>query len=114
MEMLIVVAVIAVLIAIAVPTFRNAQKESNENADIQAVSALYTEVQAEYEIHGNMDGKSFDDNYRMKEDYNSQNSRIITGELAGLELNGGWRKGNTVFIKPEIDGDTVKYTATYN
>ena len=109
MELLIVVAVIGILIAIAVPSFRNAQKSSNENADIQAVSALYTEMQADYELSEKTGTKTVDE--RMRESFNSSNSRA--GELNGLELNGGWTKGAIVSITSEKDGDTVKYTAEY-
>ena len=96
MELLIVVAVIAVLIAIATPTFRNAQRRSNENADIQAVSALYTEMQADYEIKGIAASRTVSD---MKEDFNGDMS-----EFGGLdEIN--WSKGGSVTITVDEDGN---------
>ena len=108
MEMLIVVAVIVILTAIALPTFRNARKRSGEDADIQAVSALYTELQSDYEILGKTypEGKPVGE--PMNESYNSGNARA--GELAGLELGNGWTKGQTVFIKSEKVDDEIVYT----
>lgn len=45
MEMLIVVAIIAVLVAIAIPTFSGALTKSKEAADVANVRALYAEWQ---------------------------------------------------------------------
>ena len=47
MEMLIVVAIIAVLAAIAIPTFNGALTKSKEAADIANIRAAYAEVQVE-------------------------------------------------------------------
>ena len=43
MEMLIVVAIIAVLVAIAIPTFNSALTKSKEAADIANIRAAYAE-----------------------------------------------------------------------
>ncbi len=109
MEMLVVVAIIAILLGIAIPTFRNAQRRSRQDADIQAVSALYTEVQSDYEIYGKTGTKSVET--PMEEKYDSGNSRA--GELDKLELGNGWDKGNIVSITSEKNGDDVRYTASY-
>ncbi len=45
MEMLIVVAIIAVLVAIAIPTFNGALEKSKEAADVANVRAAYAELQ---------------------------------------------------------------------
>ena len=45
MEMLIVVAIIAVLVAIAIPTFNGALTKAKESADVANVRALYAEWQ---------------------------------------------------------------------
>lgn len=45
MEMLIVVAIIAVLVAIAIPVFNSALTKSKEAADVANVRALYAEWQ---------------------------------------------------------------------
>ena len=48
MEMLIVVAIIAVLAAIAIPTFNGALTKSKEAADIANIRAAYAEVTVAY------------------------------------------------------------------
>ena len=48
MEMLIVVAIIAVLVAIAVPTFNGALTKSKEAADVANVRADYAQVTIDY------------------------------------------------------------------
>ena len=45
MEMLIVVAIIAVLVAIAIPTFNGALEKSKEATDVANVRAAYAELQ---------------------------------------------------------------------
>ena len=48
MEMLIVVAIIAVLVAIAIPTFSNQLEKSREATDAANIRALYAEQMVEY------------------------------------------------------------------
>ena len=48
MEMLIVVAIIAVLIAIAIPVFTNQLERSREATDLANVRSAYAELMAEY------------------------------------------------------------------
>lgn len=48
MEMLIVVAIIAVLVAIAIPTFNNQLEKSREATDAANIRALYAEQMVEY------------------------------------------------------------------
>lgn len=52
MEMLIVVAVIAVLAAIAIPVFSSSLHKSKVAADIANVRAYYAELQTEYLLTG--------------------------------------------------------------
>ena len=48
MEMLIVVAIIAVLVAIAIPTFNSALTKSKEAADVANIRAAYAEMMMDY------------------------------------------------------------------
>ena len=48
MEMLIVVAIIAVLVAIAIPTFSSALTKSKEAADVANIRAAYAEMMMDY------------------------------------------------------------------
>ena len=52
MEMLIVVAIIAILVAIAIPTFNNALTKSKEAADVANIRAAYAEVMLDYMMDG--------------------------------------------------------------
>lgn len=54
MEMLIVVAIIAVLVAIAIPTFSGALTKSKEAADVANIRAAYAEYQVKV-INGEKD-----------------------------------------------------------
>ena len=47
MEMLIVVAIIAVLVAIAIPTFNSALEKSKEAADVANIRAAYAAIQVD-------------------------------------------------------------------
>ena len=108
MELLIVVAVIVVLAAIALPTFKDAQKRSNQEADIQAVSALYTELQAIYSIKGEIPSDTNTSISGMAEAFNGDMSEF--GDLT-FSPETGWRKGGTVTFSVDTDG---KFTATCN
>ena len=48
MEMLIVVAIIAVLVAIAIPTFTNSLEKAKQATDVANVRAAYAQMQVEY------------------------------------------------------------------
>lgn len=52
-ELLIVVAIIAVLVAIAIPVFNNQLEKAREATDAANIRALYAEVLAEYLETGN-------------------------------------------------------------
>ena len=52
MEMLIVVAIIAVLVAIAIPTFNSALTKAKDAADVANVRAAYAEMQVDVMLNG--------------------------------------------------------------
>lgn len=52
MEMLIVVAIIAILVAIAIPTFNSALTKSKEAADVANIRAAYAEVMVDCMMNG--------------------------------------------------------------
>lgn len=108
MEMLVVVGIIVILVAIAIPTFRSSQIRSNQEADIQAVSALYTELQAIYSIKGQIPSDTNTSISGMAEAFNGDMSEF--GDLT-FSPETGWRKGGTVTFSVDTDG---KFTATCN
>ena len=60
MEMLIVVAIIGILIAIAIPTFNNALTKARISADEANLRSYYAEVLTDYMLNGNKDTKISD------------------------------------------------------
>lgn len=54
MEMLIVVAIIAILIAIAIPTFANQMEKAREAADVANIRSAYSEAMVKY-LNGDAD-----------------------------------------------------------
>lgn len=52
MEMLIVVAIIAVLVAIAIPTFSSSLHKAREATDLANTRAYFAELQADYMMSG--------------------------------------------------------------
>ena len=56
-ELVIVIAVIAILAGVLIPTFANVVKKANESAAMQEAAALYKEVYAMDLSDGKLDGK---------------------------------------------------------
>lgn len=56
MEMLIVVAIIAVLVAIAIPTFNSSMKKAQDGVDLANARALFAAVQLEAMTNGELTG----------------------------------------------------------
>ena len=102
MEMLIVVAIIAVLVAIAIPVFNGALTKSKEAADVANVRALY----AEWQVGILTEDKGIPDN--------------LEAFLAGPDGNGtteftfNYAKGENAKLTYTKDtkGGSIKYEAT--
>ena len=89
MEMLIVVAIIAILVAIAIPTFTGSLNQAREAADQANVRAAYAEISAEY----------LNDPAATTMPTSSTSAMQADGSLAipGVSPNPvTWSKGNTV------------------
>lgn len=87
MEMLIVVAIIAVLVAIAIPTFNSALTKSKEAADVANIRAAYAEMMMAY----------------MMDDTKLTVSQI-EGKIKPLNFDG------TGYLN--VDTNSITYTAT--
>ena len=88
-ELLIVVAIIAVLVAIAIPVFNAQLEKSRESVDIANVRSAYAEVVADYLANGT--GTS--------------------ATVAAKQTEDGW-KGQTGTLAVQING--VESTITYS
>ena len=110
MEMLIVVAIIAILIAIAIPTFTKQLEKAREAADIANIRSAYSEAMVKY-----LDGVT-------KEDKTTPDTSATTPEMT--QTVEGWasltwpeylgakvepEKGDIVTVTVEKEG-TVKCT----
>ena len=98
MEMLIVVAIIAVLAAIAIPTFNGALTKSKEAADIANIRAAYAEVTVDY-LTG--DGSNFPSD-------NTAAEALITSKTGALKGKGTF----TATLSTDKKTVTYKYVAT--
>lgn len=88
MEMLIVVAIIAILVAIAIPTFNSALTKSKEAADVANIRAAYAEVMVDY----------------MMNDATAPTSKTVVDKAGTLNYPGN--------ITSEDGDKVVTYTAT--
>lgn len=93
MEMLIVVAIIAILVVIAIPTFTNALNESRANTDLANCRAWY----AEMVIEGMLDADG--------------DIAVTEGEQSTCPWTAGYQSDDTVVTVTgtNIDGFSVKF-----
>ena len=116
MEMLIVVAIIAILVAIAIPTFNSALTKSKEAADVANIRAAYAEVMLDYmmgdaaaptytSIKAKVKNLNFGDNF--KED---TTNKTVYYEAKALKNNGSdkftWSLTETPAATPAPGGGT--------
>ena len=81
MEMLIVVAIIAILIAILIPTFSAQLEKSREATDAANIRAAYAEVQVAY-LNG--DTKDYSKTYTLQQKQDEWQNETLGKNLAKL------------------------------
>ena len=84
MEMLITVAIIAILVVIAIPTFSNALHKARVAADMANVRAYYAQLQADYLLTGEYAPGITDDMYEGMTD------EIVFSDGKTVKLQAGW------------------------
>ena len=99
-ELVIVIAVIAILAAVLIPTFSNVIKKANESAVQQAAAALYREALALDLADGTQDGKEGNTTIAMVE------GKTVTYEVKTSD--------DTVTVKFSYTDTAKMLTATYN
>ena len=110
MEMLIVVAIIAVLVAIAIPTFSNALDKAKAAADVANVRAGYAELQVAVMINDEAlpaDKSAFVSNY-VKQGLNNENALEYTPGTA----SNGQRTDTIKYTNDKLDGSPYEWTVT--
>ncbi|MCR5343433.1 MAG: prepilin-type N-terminal cleavage/methylation domain-containing protein [Butyrivibrio sp.] len=89
-ELLIVVAIIAVLVAIAIPVFTNRLEVAREATDAANIRALYAEVLAEYLDTGNAVAAKSAPVQQKKEGWQSQISWPNGISAPAAKTSGSW------------------------
>ena len=103
-ELLIVVAIIAVLVAIAIPVFTSQLEKSREATDMSNVRAAYAEVMANYLANGAKKGSNTSASVEIRQTIASWQNK----ENGTLQVRvDGKEKSVTV---PKYDGNTKKWT----
>lgn len=101
MEMLIVVAIIAILIAIAIPTFTDQLNKSRQAADIANIRVAYTE--ASLKALENADGTGEFTSVAMT--HTGKFDKVENAKIGGQDISGKKvTKGNTITVKIAANG----------
>lgn len=120
MEMLIVVAIIAILIAIAIPTFAASLNKARVATDEANIRSGYASVMATVMTSDSYsaEGTTENETYYLNKDgsvtkdatgtYTCQGNAKDAVDIAGQTITGGWSKGATVSY--EYAGSTGKVT----
>lgn len=119
MEMLIVVAIIAVLVAIAIPTFSGTLKKANAATDLANIRSGYASAQitamtenhnADATYYLQKDGTVKPSTDTKREDYvcKADNADAGTFDKIGGRLTAEWTKGDSITYKIVKDTNTVE------
>ena len=84
-ELLIVVAIIAVLVAIAIPVFTTQLEKSREATDIANVRSAYANVVAEYITGGDADGYSMTVTAKQAQEGWQGEPGVLMTQIDGVE-----------------------------
>ena len=110
MEMLIVVAIIAVLVAIAIPTFTAQLHKARVAADWANVRAYYAQIQADYMLTGEINKTiPVEENLGAITSFDHKTINFLDGTTVKLQAGGYLVQFN------DKDGDECRgYTVVYN
>ena len=113
MEMLIVVAIIAVLVAIAIPVFTNQLEKAREATDMANIRSAYAEVMATALTDTDRDtasvAASADNNYVAKTV--TDGKATWSKEVVLVQKQDKWQSGDFTIGGKDIRKDTVTTTA---
>ena len=99
-ELLIVVAIIAVLVAIAIPVFTSQLHKSRVAADLANMRAYYAEIQADYQETGKVNDKALEFNLNR----NYIDYKHLDGSVSSLKA------GQYVI---QVAGENLGYSIVY-
>ena len=115
MEMLIVIAIIAVLVAVAIPIFQNYLEKSRESTDLANVRSAYAEVAAEAMLNDSGEASKTVDLKQKQNDWQSADTVTIAGitHSNGEGDTDNW-KGNPVAGGQCEVSYTMEYGPVFN
>lgn len=99
-ELLIVVAIIAVLVAIAIPVFTKQLHNARVATDLANIRAYYAEIQADYQETGKINNKALEFNLNR----NFKEYKHLDGSVSSL-------KAGTYVI--QVAGENLGYSIVY-
>lgn len=112
MEMLIVVAIIAVLVAIAIPVFTNQLEKAREATDMANVRSAYAEVMA-----CAMTDAANETNGVKKND-TTAGAYTYSKDVVAVQKQAGWQSGDTegkvAVASIDVPASTKGWTVTYS
>ena len=119
MEMLIVVAIIAILVAIAIPTMTNALEQSRESADAANIRSCYAEVMTAELTEGAASFQTASHPANGVWVINSDMSSKISGVVSITQQKDGWQNAKITEIAGSKAADIAvkskgSVTITYN
>ena len=111
MEMLIVVAIIAILIAIAIPTFSSQLEKANEATDAANIRAAYAEATVAAMDNANGQGSATTASKMKCDDWNKIGTDAKIGETAvnKIDKEAGKAIKVTVDLNAATDADKVTF-----
>ncbi len=101
-ELLIVVAIIAVLVAIAIPVFTAQKDRANAAVDAANIRALYAEAMADYVSKAMTTEYTFDKSYKTIGKSADLSDATSIGGVSGIS----WTAGQTVKVKVAAGGQS--------
>lgn len=108
-ELLIVVAIIAVLVAIAIPVFTSQLEKSREAVDLANLRAAYAECAAEVIGSDNTESTRTVEITQVTAGFQDQNAKIGKTLVKDDAVLPTVKKGDTVTVKVTADG-TLSFT----
>ena len=109
MEMLIVVAIIAVLVAIAIPTFNDQLEKSRQATDVANIRAAYAEASVKYLSGDGATAGKAETPTLKSEDFSALDANLTIGtkKLSEIKDEAGATKGQQIIVT--VNGPTATY-----
>ena len=109
MEMLIVVAIIAILVAIAIPTFSGQLEKARQATDVANIRAAYAEASVKYLSGDGATAGTADTPALKSTDFSALDADLTIGtkKLSEIKTEANAAKGDQITVT--VNGTTVTY-----